>query len=288
MPGHIRVLCPLLVHEPVNVRSVVLSTLPKYIDTVKSGTSVRDPFLHALVEPCASKTSAHDENVLSGWIETIFLDARLFHFRGGRDDDAPDRIACHDDLVGGEEPFHPFVGDADALHPAAEFLVGKPGESVLLLDKRRDVHPCRGPEQGSAGIASDSDRDLRLEFLYDSLCLEQAGYNLEGHAQVVEYVLQIEPALQTHDRQSNDPVARRRHFLHLHLALGPDEQDLGLGILLLQFVRDRDGREDVTSCAASAYYDSQCFMFHPIHCYGHQSRSPGCHSHVPEPPHPAP
>ena len=94
--------------------------------------------------------------------------------------------------------------------------------------------------------------DVGAEFVDHASGLAQAGGHLAGDLQVVAGVLQCELSLQADHRQADDLIARRRDLLHLHLAFGTDEEDLGLGIHFLELVRDRDGREDVPARAAAA------------------------------------
>ena len=70
--------------------------------------------------------------------------------------------------------------------------------------------------------------------------------------------------LETLDGEAHYLVAGSRHLFHLHLALGSDEEDFGLGIEFLEFVCDADGREDVTSCAAAADDGAYLLIFHSL------------------------
>ena len=230
--------------------------MPEDIHPFHSRAAVGYPFLHALVHAAASETSADDEQVLLSRCEAIFLFPFCLHFRRCRDDDAPDRVAGHHDLVSRKESLHAFVGDTDLLHPVPEFPVGQPGETVLFLDEARDSHAGSRPEQRRAGITPHAHNHLRLELPEDFLGLEYAGDHFERHLDVVHDVFQAELPLQTHYWQTDNPVACRRHLLHLHLAFRADKEDFSLRIKLLEFVRDGNSREYVSSRAASAYHYS--------------------------------
>ena len=68
----------------------------------------------------------------------------------------------------------------------------------------------------------------------------------------MDQVPQAELALEPRNRQAHNPVAGLWHLLHLHSALGAHEENLGLGIQLLELAGNGDGREDVPSRSAAA------------------------------------
>ena len=86
----------------------------------------------------------------------------------------------------------------------------------------------------------------------DLILLDVTLQHPEGNLDVVDDVLHVQLALHADDRKADDPVAGGRDLLHLHLAGGADEEDLRLRIQFLQFVRDRNGGEDVSSRPAAA------------------------------------
>ena len=81
---------------------------------------------------------------------------------------------------------------------------------------------------------------------------------------VVDYVLEVQLALEALDREPHDLVAGRRHLLHFHFAFCSDEQDFGFRIEFLKLVGDADGREDVPSRAATADDGAYLLIFHSL------------------------
>ena len=81
--------------------------------------------------------------------------------------------------------------------------------------------------------------------------------HLEGNEQVAP----LQPPLQPRDREPDDAVAQRRDLLHLHLALGADEEQFDL-VAQPPFQRlgDRHGRVDMTARTAARKND----FFHII------------------------
>ena len=108
------------------------------------------------------------------------------------------------------------------------------------------------PEQGSAGIAAYADGDVRFESVNDLAGLADGRKHFERDLDVIDQVLQVELSLQAHDGQPDNLVTGRRDLFHLHLAFRTDEKDLTLGVEFLEFVRDRDGREDMSPGASAA------------------------------------
>ena len=252
-------------HEFVHAFLVVLAALPDDLDVLAAGAAGFDPFLHGPVQRAAAEAAAHDEQVLLLRVQPVEFHRLFLHRRRRRGGDLlADGVAAHHDPVGREEAFHALVGHADLLHPLPEQFVRQAGEAVLLLDQGGDFHSRRGPEQGGAGVAAHADDDVRLEFADELLRHRHALQHPEGHLDVVDDVLQVQLALHPDDGEADDPVAGRRHLLHLHLAGGADEEDFRVRVQFLQFVRDRDGREDVSARAASADDGSQWFILHSL------------------------
>ena len=134
----------------------------------------------------------------------------------------------------------------------SQHLVRDAGEAVLLLDEGGNLHPGGRIEQGSAGIASHADGDVRLEVADDLPGQGDAPEHPERHLEVIDDVLEVQLALHPYDREAHNLIPRRRDFLHLHLAAGADEEDFRVGVEFLELVRDGYGREDVSARAASA------------------------------------
>ena len=243
----------MLLHEFIDAFLIIPSALPDHFEVLAARASGFDPALHGPVQRAAAQAAAHDEEMLLLRVQVIVVHRFGLHGGRGRGGDfLADGVAAHHDLVGREETLHPFVRDADLLHPFPQHLVRQAGEAVLLLDEGGNLHPGRGEEQGSAGIAAYADGDVRPELADEFLRHRHAPEHPERHLDIVDDVLQVQLALHAHDRETDDPVAGRRDFFHLHLAGGPDEEDLRFRIQFLQFVRNRDGREDVPSRAAAA------------------------------------
>ena len=212
--------------------------MPEDIDSFRAGAALTDPFTYAGVELGASKAASHDENMLFGRIQAVFLHSSGFHLGRAWHKHAPDRIPCHDNLVFGEESLHALIGHADALHLVPEFLVGQSGKAVLLLYQGRNTEFRGCHQQGSARVASHSNGYLRLE-LFDQLAgLADTGQHPERHAQAIHDILDCQLPLESRNRQADDLVTCRGHLLHLHLAFGSHEKDLRLRIDLLKFVGD--------------------------------------------------
>ena len=64
---------------------------------------------------------AADENVLFAGVKAVICEALLFHLLCRRHYFLADRIACHDYLVGREEPFHAFIWRSSSLTTAMMF-----------------------------------------------------------------------------------------------------------------------------------------------------------------------
>ena len=264
IPDNFRIGFPPFLHELVHSGLVVLSALPQDVHSFAAGTALGYPFPHALVETAAPEASSYNEDMFAGRVESIFPDSFFLHLRGARDEDAADRVPGHHYLLFREEALHAFVSDADALNLPGQFLVGESREAVLLLDHRRDAEPGGCVKEGSAGISSYSHRHVRLEILDYPLRLPDAGKDFERNLYVVDNILEIQLPLKSYDRQADDLVACRRDLLHLHLAIRTHKQYLRFGIEFLQLACDGNGREYVSSRAAAADYDSQCFVIHNI------------------------
>ena len=240
-------------HELVHALLVVLTALPDDFEVLAARAAGLDPSLHRPVQRTAAETAAHDEQVLLLRIQVVVPHRLILHRRRWRGGDfLADGVAAHHDPVRREEAFHSLVGDADLLHPLPEELVRQAGEAVLLLDEGGDLHPRRSPEQGRARVAAHADDDVRLELPDELFRHRHAFQHSERHLEVVDDVFQVQLALHPDDREADDLVAGGRHLLHFHLAGGADEEDFRVRVQFLQFVRDRDGREDMAARAAAA------------------------------------
>ena len=75
---------------------------------------------------------------------------------------------------------------------------------------------------------------------------------LQRHREVVP----VHAPLQPRNRQPDDAVAQRRHLLHLHFALGADEQQLHIvAEPPLERLGNRHGRIDMSARSAARKYD---------------------------------
>ena len=250
-------------HEFVDAGFIIPAALPDDFDAFSAGAAGLDPGAHRLVQRAAAEGAADDEKVLLLRVQAVELHGLGAHLGGrGRGDFLADGVAAQDDLVRREEAFHALVRHADALDLLAEHLVGHAGEAVLLLDQRRDMQLGGGLQQGSAGIAADADGDVGLEVADDFPRLAEAGEQLERHLDVVEEVAERQLALESRHGEADDLVARGGHLLHLHLAVGADEEDFVLRAEFPELVGDGHGREDVASRAAAADDDSKGFVLH--------------------------
>ena len=210
----------------------------------------RQPGLHHLVQRPRPQRAAHHEQHGPVVRESV-MGQRLRSGGPLLRETAAQGVARQHDLLLREETLHPVVGHADAMRPPGQDLVGHAGVGVLLLNHGRHPHPLGGPEHGSRGIAAETHRDVGAEIADRPAGFRDALHHLEGYGEVVP----VHPPLQPGDRQPHDPVAQRRDLLHLHLALGPHEEDLHpVAPLAFQRLGDRHGRVDMSARSASGKY----------------------------------
>ena len=103
-------------------------------------------------------------------VESIELHRLFAHFLCCRNYLLTDRIAGKYYSVGWKESFHSVIRNADAFGLLAHYLVCQSGIAVLLLNKGRYTKSSRCPEEGSTGIATYTDCDVRFELTDESLC----------------------------------------------------------------------------------------------------------------------
>ena len=234
---------------------VVLARLP---DHLHGGLAVRpdDPCLHHLVQrPRAERPANHQDHRKIRRQPVIFQ--RLGAVGALLRKAAPQGIARQDDLRRREKAFHAFVGRADAPRALREDFIRHARIGVLLLNHGRHAHPLRGPQHRSAGIAAEAHHGVGPEVADDPLRHPDALHRLERHRQVAP----VQPPLKARDRQAHDAVAQRRDLLHLHLALGPDEENLHpVAETPFQGLGHSHGRVDMASGSTSGKNDA----FHRI------------------------
>ena len=231
------------------VLAVVLTRLPDELQARRR--DVVQMLEHALVDGACTETAAHQEHRLLVGHEAKALQ-RLLASDGRVEQCLAHRVAGQHDLLCGEEALHAFIGHADLARFLGQQLVGDAGVAVLLLDETGDAHVGRLVERRTAGIAAHADSYLRLELLDDGLGHALALPDLKEHFYVLQQVLAVE----THDRQPLDVVARLGHTLHLHATFGTDEQYLSVGTQLADGIGYRDGGKDVTAGSTAADDDS--------------------------------
>nr|DAF45609.1 MAG TPA: hypothetical protein [Siphoviridae sp. ctBLh2] len=232
--------------EGLHLPLVVLARLP---DHLHGSLALRAeyPRLHHLVERARAERPAHHKHHREvgrepvtgqrlGAVGTLFREA------------AAQRIARQHDPVGRKEAFHPLVGRADAAGAARKDLVRDPRIGVLLLDDGRHVHALGRPQHRGAGISAEAHHRIGPEVADRPPRQAQRAQHLERHGQVVP----VQAALQPRNRQAHDPVTQCRDLLHLHLSLGPHEEELDL-VAQTPFERlgNRYGRVDMASRTAA-------------------------------------
>ena len=218
--------------------------------------------LHRLVQRPGAEASPDDQHDRFAGLQPE-MGQRLGFQRGGvpeSGETAAQRIARQHDPIGREKALHALVGYTDAPGPRREQLVRNARIGVLLLNQRRNAHPLRAPQHRSAGVPPEADDHIGPEAADHPSSLDQRREHLGWNGQVA----QRQPPLQSRHGQADDRIAKRRHLLHLHLALGPDEQDVQTVVQPApERLGDGDGRIDMPSGASAAQYDFQfAFLAH--------------------------
>ena len=158
-----------------------------------------------------------------------------------------DGVAGEDDLIGREETVHAFVGHTDLGGFVFEDLVGDPGKAVLLLEEDGDAHLGCGPHGCTGGVAADADTDVGLEVTDDRTDLTQGLDEVDEDGDILPGLGAVEAA----DREADDAIARLGDTLHLHAPEGTDEEDIRLGVELLEGVGNTDCGENMSSGPAA-------------------------------------
>ncbi len=235
--------------KSLHLALVVLARLP---DHLHGGFAARfdDPRLHHLVQrPRAQRPADHQNH------RQIGRQAVVFQRLGGRRPQLR-KAAPQVARQGRSSPPGRSVPCLRkpcrcAARPSRDFIrharIG-----VLLLNHGRHAHPLRGPQHRSAGIAAEAHHGVGPEVADDPLRHPDALHRLERHRQVAP----VQPPLKARDRQAHDAVAQRRDLLHLHLALGPDEENLHpVAETPFQGLGDSHGRIDMASGSTSGKND---------------------------------
>ena len=218
--------------------------------------------LHRLVQRPGTEASPDDQHDRLAGLQPEMGQCLGFQRGGvpGSGEATAQRIARQHDPIGGEKALHALVGYADAPGPRCKQLVRNARIGVLLLNQRRNAHPLRAPQHRSAGVPPEADDHIGPEAADHPSSLDQRREHLGWNGQVA----QRQPPLQSRHGQADDRIAKRRHLLHFHLALGPDEQDVhAVAQPASERLGDGDGRIDMASRASAAQYDFQfAFLAH--------------------------
>ena len=206
---------------------------------------------HALVDGTGTQTAAYEQDGLLFRVKAETADSVLTG-DGGVEECLAHGVACEDDLLSREEPFHTFVGHTDFLRFLGQQLVGDTRIGVLFLDEAGDTHGSCLVERRTAGIATHAYCHLRTEVFDDLLGHALTLPYLIEHLDVLQQVLAIETA----DRQSLDLITRSRNTLHLHSSDGTYKEDLRIRTHGFDSIGNGYCGEDVTSRAASTDNDS--------------------------------
>ena len=110
-------------HEFIHALLVILPALPDDFYVFSSGAACVNPGLHSFVEGAAAKAASYNKDMVFAGAELIVLQAFAYHFFVCGNNVGADGITRHHDFVGGEEPFHSFVGYADASGFLAEQFI---------------------------------------------------------------------------------------------------------------------------------------------------------------------
>ena len=233
--------------EGLHLTLVVLARLPDDLNRGLAPAEREQPRLHHLVQGARAERAADNQHHLAPGREAEVVE-RLRTRRAALREAAAERVARQDDFLFGEEALHPLIGGADAAGAPRQNLVRHAGIGVLLLDDGRHPHALGGPQHRRARIAAEAHHHVGPEGADDVAGLADAPQHLEGDQQVVP----LQTALQPGNRQPDDAVAQRRDLLHLHLALGADEEQFDL---LAEAAPERlghsHGRIDMTARAAA-------------------------------------
>ena len=116
----------------------------------------------------------------------------------------------------------------NAVHVLCQELCGEPRHRVALMHQRGNMELGGGHQHRIADIAAGADHRVWLEFPDDPLCLMLGGKHVLHSVQIVGDRGKGPAACDIGNVQRPDLVARAGHELHLHLALGAEEQDLGV------------------------------------------------------------
>ena len=207
---------------------------------------------YALIDGSCSQAAAYEKYGFFVGLEAELFSC-LFRSDGGIHHVVSYGVPCQDDFLCGEEAFHSLIGHTDFLHLLRQELVGHPGIGVLLLYQAGNAHGGTLVESGATGVASHAYGGHGAELAYDTLGHSLALPYLEKHGNILEQVFPVESA----DRQSHDFVTGVGHALHFHSALGSYKEYFGCGLQLFYGIGNRNGREDVSSRAATADDNSQ-------------------------------
>ena len=172
-----------LCHERLHLLFVVFARLPYNLHLVPGAQCIGMAF-HRFVKRACAEAAAHYQ-----YRGDVGFQPEMgcgFRPRCGLAEVPPERIAGEEDTVGGEETLHPFVGDADAVGPAREYLVGHAGIGVLFLNQGGDSHVLCRPKDRGAGISAETGRRIGPEGAYRAPGFADAFHHLEGQGEVPE------------------------------------------------------------------------------------------------------
>ena len=207
---------------------------------------------HALVDGTGSQTAADEQDGLLRRVESQALDGLLMGDRRVEQGLA-NGVARQDNLLGREETLHALVGHTDLLGLGGQVLIRQTGITVLLLDECGNSQTVGCSQGGSTGITAHADGHVGLEFAQEFLGEPFALQVINSHTDVRRFPQGTE---ESPDGQSLDLITSRRYALHLHAPHGSYKQDTGVGLQCLDGIGNRDGREDMSACSASADDDS--------------------------------
>ena len=128
------------------------------------------------------------------------------------------------------------------------------------MDQHRDPHGRRLAQDGTADIAAGADSDIRPELLENTDAGAARRYRMDGRRYVPTYVLQTQPPLEAADVHRFDGIPCGGHQGGFHPPLGSHEQNLRVGIFLLDRIGDGQGGIDVPRRASAGHQYTQRFL----------------------------
>ena len=130
-------------------------------------------------------------------------------------------------------------------------LGGQAGNGVGFVDDGGDAQLGACVQRREAGVAAGTDDDVGTKFLDDFLAAGHSAQDALDGLGVLLDAGQAQGAAQAGAGQGLQLIARLGNQLLFHMALSADEEDVGVGMTLRNYIGHSDGRVDMTAGAAA-------------------------------------